>query len=56
MALTPIPPIEPVLPDPPNPLDNEATFDAAAYAWSALLGMAVSWCTAMVKKYYIESV
>lgn len=37
MALTPIPPIEPVLPDPPNPLDDETTFDAAAYAWSAAL-------------------
>lgn len=37
MALTPVPPIEPVLPDPPNPLDDETTFDAAAYAWSAAL-------------------
>ena len=37
MALTPVPTIDPALPIPPNPADDEAVFDAKAYAWSEAL-------------------
>lgn len=37
MALTPVPTIDPALPVPPNPADDEAVFDAKAYAWSEAL-------------------
>ena len=37
MALTPVPTIDPALPVPPNPADEEAVFDAKAYAWSNAL-------------------
>ena len=37
MALTPVPTIDPALPIPPNPADEEAVFDAKAYAWSEAL-------------------
>ena len=37
MALTPVPTIDPALPVPPNPADEEAVFDAKAYAWSEAL-------------------
>lgn len=37
MALTPVPTIDPALPIPPNPADEEAVFDAKAYAWSDAL-------------------
>lgn len=37
MALTPVPTIDPALPIPPNPADDEAVFDAKAYAWSNAL-------------------
>lgn len=37
MALTPVPTIDPDLPVPPNPADDEAVFDAKAYAWSEAL-------------------
>ena len=37
MALTPVPTIDPALPIPPNPADEEVVFDAKAYAWSNAL-------------------
>lgn len=37
MALTPVPTISPALPPAPNPADEEAVFDATAYAWSNAL-------------------
>ena len=37
MALTTVPTIDPALPVPPNPADDEAVFDAKAYAWSEAL-------------------
>ena len=37
MALTPVPPINPVLPPAPNPQDEEAVFDAEAYDFTTAL-------------------
>ena len=37
MALTPVPPIDPVLPPAPNPQDEEAVFDAEAYDFTTAL-------------------
>ena len=37
MAITPVPTIDPALPIPPNLADEEAVFDAKAYAWSEAL-------------------
>lgn len=37
MPLTPVPTIDPALPPAPNPADEEAAFDSAAYSWSEAL-------------------